>query len=61
MSEKKQDKGKLFHKLHQLQKRITRWLQNGQSEKVKEAEVKERKILNRIKADLKNSSYDKRN
>ncbi len=24
MSNKKQDKGKLFHKLHQLQKRLTR-------------------------------------
>ncbi len=24
MSQKKQDKGKLFHKLHQLQKRMTR-------------------------------------
>lgn len=56
MSENKTDKGKLYHKLHQLQKRVTRWLNNGQQEKIKEAEVKERKILNRIKADLKNAS-----
>ena len=56
MSENKQDQGKLFHKLHQLQKRVTRWLKNGQQEKVKEAEAKEKKILNRIKANLKNAS-----
>lgn len=56
MSEKKQDKGKLFHKLHQLQKRITRWLKSGKEDKAKEAEIKEKKLLNRIKADLKHAS-----
>ena len=59
MSEKKDNIGKLFHKLHQLQKRVARWIKNDHPEKVKEAEVKERKILNRIKADLKNSSKHK--
>ena len=34
MSENKQDKGKLYHKLHQLQKRVTRWLSNGSTDKL---------------------------
>ena len=38
MSEKKKDTGKLFHKLHQLQKRVTRWIKNGSEDKVKEAQ-----------------------
>ena len=59
MSEKKKNTGKLFHKLHQLQKRVTRWVQNDHPEKVKEAEIQEKKILTRIKADLKNASKHK--
>lgn len=50
MSENKQDKGKLYHKLHQLQKRVTRWLNNGSADKVKEGERRERQILEKIKS-----------
>lgn len=49
MSAKKLDKGKLFHKLHQLQKRVTRWLGNGHEEKIKIAEVREKELLQKIK------------
>ena len=49
MSEKKTDKGKLYKKLHQLQKRVTRWLSNGSIDKVKEAEYKEKQIIEKIK------------
>ena len=50
MSEKKEDKGKLFHKLHQLQKRVTRWITNGHSDKVKEGKHREKKLLEKIKS-----------
>jgi len=49
MSQKKVDKGKLFHKLHQLQKLVTRFLKNGEKNSVKEAEMKERHLLEKIK------------
>lgn len=49
MSEKKENKGKLFHKLHQLQKRVTRWITNGKSDKVKVGENREKKLLEKIK------------
>jgi hypothetical protein len=50
MSEKKENKGKLFHKLHQLQKRVTRWLTNGHDDKVKEGKQREKKLLDKIKS-----------
>lgn len=50
MSEKKEDKGKLFHKLHQLQKRVTRWITNGHTDKVKEGQHREKKLLEKIKS-----------
>jgi hypothetical protein len=51
MSEKKLDKGKLFQKLHKLQKQLFRTEQNeGHSEdKVKLREVREYKLLEKIK------------
>jgi len=50
MSEKKLDKGKLFKKLHQLQKRITRAFTFSHSEdKVKLREAREKKLLEQIK------------
>jgi len=53
MSKNKTDKGKLYKKLHQLQKRVTRWLSNGSEDKVKEAEYKEKKIIEKIKGNGK--------
>lgn len=55
MSTKKEDTGKLYHKLHQLQKRIMRWKKNGHIEKIEEIKPKKRKLQDRIKASLKNS------
>ena len=49
MSEKKLDKGKWYHKLHQLQKRVTRWLKNGEVDKVEEAKKRELKIIDKLK------------
>lgn len=49
MSNSKVDKGKLFHKLHQLQKTVTRFLKLGQKEEVKDLEIKEKHILEKIK------------
>ena len=49
MSKKKEDKGKLFHKLHQLQKRVTRWITNGYFDKVKEGQHREKELLEKIK------------
>lgn len=54
MSHKKLDKGKLFTKLHQLQKRVTRWLSTGNDDKVKVAEVKEKKLIEKIKGKNRN-------
>ena len=49
MSQKKQDKGKLFHKLHQLQKRMTRMEENSghSSEKMK---IRQSRINNLLEA-----------
>lgn len=49
MSKKKEDKGKLFHKLHQLQKRVTRWITNGYFDKAKEGQHREKELLEKIK------------
>jgi hypothetical protein len=50
MSEKKLDKGKLFKKLHQLQKRLTRAFAFSHSEdKTKVREAREKKLLEQIK------------
>jgi len=49
MSNNKVDKGKLFHKLHQLQKAVTRFLKLDQREEVKDLEIKEKHILEKIK------------
>ena len=50
MSESKLDKGKLFKKLHQLQKRITRALTFSHSEeKIKLREAREKKLIEKIK------------
>lgn len=47
MSEKKTNKGKLFHKLHQLQKTVTRLLRIGKTDKM--IEVKEKHLIDKIK------------
>jgi hypothetical protein len=49
MSDKKIDRGKLFHKLHQLQKIVTRFLKFGKVDEASEIEKREKKILNKIK------------
>jgi hypothetical protein len=52
MSEKKNDKGKLFHKLHQLQKRLFRSKTNEghhNNEQDKLIEVKEKHLIEKIK------------
>lgn len=56
MSDKKLDKGKLFKKLHQLQKRITRALTFSHSEeKIKLREFREKKIIEKINGKNKKS------
>ena len=47
MSKNKQDKGKLYHKLHQLQKTVTRLLGVGKKDKM--IEVKEKHLIEKIK------------
>jgi hypothetical protein len=47
MSNKKTDKGKLFHKLHHLQKMVTRLLKFGKKDKM--IEVQEKHLIEKIK------------
>lgn len=47
MSNKKLDKGKIFHKLHQLQKKVTQFLKRGKE--VKDIEVQEKHLIEKIK------------
>ena len=47
MSNKKEDKGKLFHKLHHLQKMVTRLLQRGKKDKM--IEIQEKHLIEKIK------------
>lgn len=49
MSNKKNDKGKLFHKLHHLQKLVTRLLKMGKKDDAKIIEVQEKHLLEKIK------------
>lgn len=49
MSDKKIDRGKLFHKLHQLQKIVTRFIKFGKVGEAAEIEKREKRILNKIK------------
>ena len=49
MSSKKIDKGKLYNKLHQLQKLVTRFLKLGKDQEVKGLEIKEKHLLDKIK------------
>jgi hypothetical protein len=56
MSENKINKGKLFHKLHQLQKRVTRWITNGHSDKANGAQHREKELLEKIKGNPKKHS-----
>lgn len=49
MSNKKTDKGKLYHKLHHLQKMVTRLLKIGKKEDVKMLEVQEHHLQEKIK------------
>lgn len=64
MSEKKLDKGKLFHKLHQLQKRLFRSKTNDGHHSVIEdkiIEAKEKHLIEKIKGKNKkngNKSID---
>ena len=54
MSNKKTDKGKLYHKLHHLQKMVTRLLKIGKKKDVKMLEVKEHHLQEKIKGKGKN-------
>ena len=47
MSNKKTDKGKLFHKLHHLQKMVTRLLNIGKKDKM--IEIQEKHLIEKIK------------
>lgn len=47
MSNNKQDKGKLYHKLHHLQKMVTRLLKLGKKDKM--IEVQEKHLIEKIK------------
>lgn len=47
MSEKKLDKGKLYHKLHYLQKMVTRLMKMGKKDK--SIEVQEKHLIEKIK------------
>lgn len=49
MSENKIDKGKLFNKLHQLQKRLTRFFKNKQKKNAELIEHREKHLLEKIK------------
>ena len=60
MSEKKLDKGKLFHKLHQLQKRLFRSKTNeGHHTKLQDKiiESKEKHLIEKIKGKNKKGEY----
>lgn len=46
---KKMNKGKLIHKLHQLQKLVTRLIRIGKKDEVKMLETQERRIIEKIK------------
>ena len=46
MSEKKLDKGKLYHKLHHLQKMVTRLLKRGKKDK--SIEIQEKHLIEKI-------------
>ena len=50
MSNKKNDKGKLFHKLHHLQKMVTRLLKRGKKDKM--VEIQEKHLIEKIKVYL---------
>jgi hypothetical protein len=49
MSNSKVDRGRLFHKLHQLQKRVTLFLKTGKFKEVSELEMKEKHLIEKIK------------
>ena len=49
MSNSKVNKGKLYHKLHQLQKAVTRFLNLGKKDEVKDLEMREKNLLEKIK------------
>lgn len=49
MSNKKTNRGKLFHKLHHLQKLVTRLIKAGKKDEVKMVEVQEKHLLEKIK------------
>lgn len=49
MSNKKTDKGKLYHKLHHLQKLVSRLLKIGKKDEVKMLEVQEHHLIDKIK------------
>lgn len=49
MSSKKEDKGKLYKKLHTLQKLFTRLMRLGRTDEIKEVEIKEKHIIEKIK------------
>ena len=49
MSNKKENKGKLYHKLHQLQKLFSRLIKLGKSDEAKEIEKKETHLIEKIK------------
>lgn len=58
MSENKIDKGRFFHKLHQLQKRVTRYLNLGKGDEAKALERREKKILEKIRGKKGNEPQD---
>lgn len=49
MSNKKEDKGKLFHKLHQLQKLFNRLISIGKEKDAKIVEKKEYRLIEKLK------------
>jgi hypothetical protein len=49
MSENKIDKGKLFNKLHQLQKRLARFFKNKQKKNAELIEHRKKHLLEKIK------------
>ena len=54
MSEKKLDKGKLYHKLHHLQKMVSRLLKIGKKDKF--IEVQEKHLQEKIKGKNKSKN-----